>query len=232
MNFKCHWLAFICQILRCSTSYTSIFLRLRQCLCYLSLIPVSNSVKDQRTIHLCGKHKLINCHDMWFNWIADVPVYVSLYLSHKQWSSQTVVIPPPRGKVRYKIPNQSPCIPHISPGCGGGGVRLISASVFAILKLNIFSANEKFTFMSGQPINSFLLLKLKIFSGNPKNFLGPMVPWSDTFSTPNGTTLGDTWHSFKKSDHTLAITTSCCLHWRWQNDNWGGKYSYICVHRL
>ena len=95
-----------------------------------------------------------------------------------------MVISPPRGKVRYKIPNQSPCIPHISPGCGGGGVRLISASVFAILKLNIFSANEKFTFMSGQPINSFLLLKLKIFSGKPKNFLGPMVPWSDTFSTP------------------------------------------------
>ena len=93
--------------------------------------------------------------------------------------------PPPRGKVRYKIPNYSPYIPHISPGCGGGGgVRLISASVFAILKLNIFSANEKFTFMSGQPINSFLLLKLKIFSGNLKNFLGPMVSWSDTFSTP------------------------------------------------
>ena len=33
---------------------------------------------------------------------------------------------------------------------GGGGVRLISASVLVILKFNIFSANEKFTFMSGQ----------------------------------------------------------------------------------
>ena len=45
---------------------------------YLSLIPVSNSVKDERSIHLCVKHKLIICHDMWFNWVADVPMYVSL----------------------------------------------------------------------------------------------------------------------------------------------------------
>ena len=32
----------------------------------------------QRTIHLCMKHKSINCHGMWFNWVADVSVYVSL----------------------------------------------------------------------------------------------------------------------------------------------------------
>ena len=30
-------------------------------------------------------------------------------------------------------------------------------------------------------MNSFLLLKIRIFS---KNFLGPIVLWSDTFSTP------------------------------------------------
>ena len=46
---------------------------------YLSLIPVSNLVKDNKnTVHLCVKHKLINCHGMWFNWVADVPVYVFL----------------------------------------------------------------------------------------------------------------------------------------------------------
>ena len=45
---------------------------------YLSLIPVSSSVKDERTIHLCVKHKLIIFHGMWFNWVADVPMYVSL----------------------------------------------------------------------------------------------------------------------------------------------------------
>ena len=66
----------------------------------------------------------------------------------------------------------------------GGGFRFISASVLVILKFNIFSAYEKFTFVLANKL-FFLLLKLKIFSGNPKNFLGPMVPWSDTFSTPD-----------------------------------------------
>ena len=92
--------------------------------------------------------------------------------------------------------------PHFSRVCAcvcvGGGFQLISASVFFILKLNIFSAHTKFTFMSG-PINSCLLLKLTMFSGNPKNFLGPMVSWSDTFSTPG-------------SD--VDILCRCCLEFR------------------
>ena len=60
---------------------------------------------------------------MWFNWVADVSVYVSLicHINNIDPAKYPVVIP-----------------------------------------------------------------RAKIFSGNPKNFLGPMVPWSDTFSTTEG----------------------------------------------
>ena len=62
---------------------------------YLSLIPVSNSAKDQRTMHLCVKHKLINCNGMWFSWVADVLVYMSLicYINNNDSTKLCMVIP-------------------------------------------------------------------------------------------------------------------------------------------
>ena len=35
-------------------------------------------VENISIINIFVKHKSINCHDMWFNWAADVSVYVSL----------------------------------------------------------------------------------------------------------------------------------------------------------
>ena len=88
--------------------------------------------------------------------------------------------PPPRGKVRYKILNHSPYIPTFLQGVRESPIdKCISFSQIRY----IFCQQEIYIYV--WPINSFfLLLKVKIFSGNPKNFLGPMVSWSDTFSIP------------------------------------------------
>ena len=90
---------------------------------YLSLIPVSNSVKDERSIHLCVKHKLIICHDMWFNWVADVPMYVSL-ICHindndpaKLWWSSHI------GEVSLDNPESFSIYPPYFSIVGGGGGR-------------------------------------------------------------------------------------------------------------
>ena len=137
---------------------------------------------------------------MWFNWAADVLVYVS-FICHinnndpaKLWQS------PPRG-VTTVPPTKPQIILHISPtflqcvcvcvsgGGGGGGLnpidKCISSCHFQVKY--IFCQREIYIYV--WPINSFLLLKLEIFSGNPKNCLGPMVPWSDTFSTPGCSSL-------------------------------------------